>query len=579
MRAFACALLLLSTAASTAVASQYGFTAGLGAGAGRRDTWSEDQHRAAPAWDWSADAAISGTPFRRGLLSFMAGANYRQLYRYYEDSSSLSDGLGYRLGLSVFGDSVAPTSFYAGRTHSDFLSSLEPSDPGANVSTSMGANSSLRLPNAPTVHAAIHRNESESHRFESTSRRWTMRESVNASHSNKGHQYSAGYDTSQNGGTYAETNYQSHAAGFDGRVAVSDKVTFGLSERYYLRLPTLSDPFNPRYDDNSFGTNVQWRPTTRVTSGGSYSFRHSLVTLVDAPDREVAGHAANVGTQYLLTETTSVFGSASFAASLQRLGDEQVTGTGETVGAGVGWHRALSPRMTLRLGGSASAGLSQVSGSTDLTGWGAGAGAGLLGSRGRFRGQVDLSTDYSRNLGGIRGWTLSNRAAGRGQYSFGRAIMDGSLTLRDSRRQSGLFGHFEARSLTAALGGRWRRYGTHLSAGLSEGVSTDLANPLDEDVPLLPVTFKSYGRFGSAGASVSFLSGKLALSIVGRTTVNSAPNRPDSWENGASASAALSIGAFRLSLEERHSVGGSGDHWRRANLIMARIHRSFGLRF
>jgi hypothetical protein len=116
--------------------------------------------------------------------------------------------------------------------------------------------------------------------------------------------------------------------------------------------------------------------------------------------------------------------------------------------------------------------------------------------------------------------------------------------------------------------------------GLNLGSTDDLAEVLvPGGVPaaaLAPLQFNTRSRFAMASATVPTFE-QLYLSVLARYVTVASPGRPDQWESGLSVSASYAIGAFRLTLYDQVSTGGSGGASAGTqNLVFLSISRSFG---
>jgi len=576
MRRSPCALALL-LAASPALAD-YSLTGSLATGGSRTDAWGGPLHQDFSDWNWEVDAALAGTPFRPGLLQFLAGARYRSLDSYYPEGTSRSGDLGFHLQLSAFGDSPLPVSLSAARETRDFLTDSSTRQTGSTLAQSYAGTAVLGVQGYPSLRVAAFRTDLENHSLGGdlvTSSSTAL--SVGVAHSAPGQTYSASYDSSWNSGTYAETNYRSHYVNLAATASVSGDLQFRVSERYYLRLPTVDAALNPRFDDNALTAGFQWRPGSATSANLDYSYRRALVETTGAAQMDQLTQGVQQATQQRLGEDWTGIGSAGVTYTRERLGGASISGTGEEVGGALEWRHGFGSAFNLNIAGGGSIGATEPSTGGTLASYGGHGSAGVSLRGQSLQGDADYSATYQKNAGGLPGWSLLQTVSATLAAALGDAVLHGNARFAGGRREDPLLGSYLSRTMSATLGATYRRYDLQLSAGISDGLSEALANPISDGL-FLPVGYNTHTRFATVTLSAR-ASNELVVTALARALSSSAPGREDSWEYGAAGVASYSLGAFTVSLEDRYSLGGSGAFSQRGNLVLARISRSFGARF
>ena len=574
-RAAALALLLLAGAAR---AGPYTWSGGLGAGASRSDAWSTGgPHLLFPTWDWNADLALGGVPFRPGLLQFLTTAQYRWLWAGAPDGSNRTHGLSYAASVALFSDFTLPISLNASRSTSEFLSSGEVQRTGTTHTVTEGGTVVFRKIGLPTLRLSLTRSDLDNEAFGAPpTRTGSTALSLSASHSTPRQEFSVGYDTAWSDGTYAETNYRSHALQAQASTEITDSLRFRLSERYLLRLPTLNSPTSPRFDDNGFGAGLQWRPGARLTSGLAYSFRHLLVKAPDTADLEQAGQGLQETTSYRFSEDVTVNGSAGAQTTTERRGAESRTGSSATGGGGFSWRQRLRPGLEVSAGGGGSVGVAKPMQDKAQVAYGMNASAGISANWERTAASANYSGSYQNSLNGLSGSSLTQQLNLTGDALLASTLLRGVLLLSGARHEAPFLGVSLSRSASLSVTALWRTYSAQLSAGQGEGVSDSLGI---SDGLFIPASYNTRTRYATVSTGFPLPRTRVVLSLLLRTLSTEAPERPIRHEQGESFSAGYTLGATTFSLEQRFSTGGSGGVWQTGNLVMIRISRSFGGRF
>ncbi|MBI3182975.1 MAG: hypothetical protein HYZ28_12635 [Myxococcales bacterium] len=572
-------LAVLLAATTSRGAARYSLLGSLGGGHTRSDIFAGQTHTGLPSWIWNASVSVSASPFRLGLLSLSAGVGYSGQRSIYSEGTVDNHGLGYRAGLSTKLSALS-ISLTASRDTADFLSNVGTPQTGSTLTTSYVGNASLLVSGYPSLSFGISRVDTENLSFGSDPRpsgRTNLQ--VSSAHSTSNLIYAANYGTGWNTGLLSQENFRSHGASLSATAALRSDIGFGISEHYYLRLPTHSAPDNPRYDDNAFNTSLQWKPGERLTTNLGYSYRHTLVTLLDAVALESRVQTLAPGVQYRINPETVVSGSGALTYTAIRGQPGQLSaGSGQQIGSGIGFRKSLRPNMSLNLGGNASVGLGENLDGNIFLGYGLGGNGSLSmwGKPGQL--SVTYSVAFSQNLGGVLNSSLIQQGSIEGQTFVSRALLSGALRFYSSRRDVADVGTFLSRTLAFDTSFRKGRYSASFNAGSSEGLDRTLQSPISDGL-FLPAGYNSHARYAALTSGVSLFRDRLGISGTARTVYTRPPSGLSSWEHGFGLNVGWSIGAFGFSLSEQLSYGGTGDSWRTANLVMLQVSRGFGLAF
>ena len=571
-RAFAVVLLLIANAAG---ADSYTWTGGLGGGASRSDSWSTNApHLISPAWDWNADLSFGGVPFRPGLVQFLTTAQYRSLWVGYPGSSNRSHDLSYAINTSLLSDFALPISLAASRTTSHFLSNAEIQRTGTTHTSTESGTVVFRKLRYPTLRLALTRTDLDNESFGApVTRGGSTALSASASHSTPRQDFSASYDTAWNDGTYAETNYRSHALQAQASTAIADSLRFRLSERYLLRLPTVVSPTNLRFDDSSFGAGLQWRPGARLVSGLDYSFRHLIVRAPERADIEQLGHGLQETTSYSWSDDVTVSGSAGAQTTTERRGGESRSGNSATGGGGLSWRRRLRPGLEINAGGGGSLGVAKQAQQPIQAAYGANVSAGVTADWESTRASANYTGSYQNSTSGLAGSSFTQQLNLTGDTVWNSTILRAVLLASGARRQDPLIGVSLNRSLSLSLTALWSAYNAQLTAGQSEGVSGAAGI---SDGLFIPTSFNTRIRYATLSTGFTIPRTRVVLSALLRTLSTEAPGQAIRHEQGESFTVGYNIGATTVSFEQRFSTGGAGGTRQTGNLMMVRISRSFG---
>lgn len=557
--------------------SYYQLNGSVDSGYYRSETTSAGQTTRAPGWDFGAQLALNFAPIRPELLQAMASATYRLLEAGASENSSRTQQVGYNATLTALQGLPLSLSGFASRSQSDFSTTAAAQQTGRSLATGVGGALSFHRERLPTVGVSVARNDFENTGLggqQTTGSTTTL--SASAAHQLENHGYAATYDTSWNSGTFADTNYRTHRFALSANSHLGEALDLRLNQQYFLRAPTQLAATSPRFDDNVFGADTTWRPSSTLVGSASYAYHHLVADFRGLGDnRESTTHAVRAATDWLTTPEIALTGSVGAGTSEDRLGDVSARSSGESVGAGIRWTR------TTRLGtfmanGSGSAGLSQASGS-DQGAYGAGAGAGWNGTLGSWSSSLAASSSYDSNLLGQMGWAVRTQVtASADTRTIGGLAFRSQLQLSDTRQYNPLLGDSSSQGLQALLILGYRVHSLSLTTGLTNAAAQGLSGPTGSQI--VSTQLNTTSRYATLTATTVLLRG-LTLTGLARYLDVTAPARPDTWESAFDLRLTWRVGLFDLSAEDRYTLGAQGGPRIATNLVIFRIARSFGASF
>ncbi len=573
------ALAALAAALATPAAADFDLSGTLGGGYRRIDDWVLDDHAASTLWDWYGTLNLSGSPIRPELMQLRLGGAYVGQANLYGGTTTRWDYLTFLGNVSLLSHAVSPVAVNLGASlqNADFTARGTDSGTGSTRTAGYSGGLGFQAENLPTVQLFASRTEATNRSFGAPETEFdTTYLSASARQTLSNHAYGLFYETSWNDGTYADTNYRTHRARLDLSSDVSKDVRFLVTETYYLRLPTLDSPLNPRYDDNSLQLGVQWVATPRQDHRFNYRYARQVADFSASPDREVSAQGLQYLTDYRMTPDLTLGAVAAVDYAVERQGAAEQKAASQSLLGTLDWRYRLPDtrgdalRFALALGG----------GALEPSGGGAEASFTVRGRAGWetsatwMAGSVTYEGTYQSNTGGRSGWSTSHLVYGDGTVQLGpQSTLRGQTTLSLSITDSDFFGRTETRSATFYLIYALGAWSSQLVGGLNQGLGTAL-----EGASLLPRDFSSTSKFLSLRFVLPLVA-RLSLTTDARISGTSGPGRPTLVEKAASVLLGYSIGLWTVSLDERYSTAGAGGYDRSGNYLMIRISRTFGARF
>lgn len=529
------------------------------------------------------DAALfgAGSFFAPGTLDWNLGAAWRGLR-----STSVggrtqdSDRLTFRGRLGILQRPSSPLTLvlFGERSQSDFTTEVGPARAtGTITTTSYGADALYRSLERPTLRLGVRRTTTEDTGLgRAPSERNSLRLRGGTSHATQGYTFGADYDGELSDGTFDADNFDAHSVTVNATARVAPSVDARLTERWYLRAPTRSSPFNPRYEDNQLFASAYWTGA-RALSRTGYRFGHTLITAPTREDRERTVNAVSEQYEHQLTEPLRLIGIGAVTATEERLALASSRALGGSATLLARWLGRSGVLDLFAQGGGTGGFLDPEVGGT-LSAFGLQAEAGLSGPLLGARAGARYAVTWQENLSAVAGWALRQSVSGDLEA---RPAADLSLRLSlqatADRLQSDVFGGGANRLVQLIGHARWRRLTADLTAGVSSGVLGAPTGGVHGDGLFVPAPYDTHSTFASLGASLEVTS-SLDLRATTRYLDLRQPDRERQWEAGFLGGLSYRVGALSVSLEDEYVTGGGG---RRAsqNRFLVRITRAFGTRF
>jgi hypothetical protein len=578
-------LILAAAGAALARPAAAGFdlSGAVGGGYQRTDEWVLSDHSAVTLWDWNANLSLSGSPIRPELMQLSLGGAYAGRSNLYGETTARSDNLTFLGSLSLLSHAVSPLAATLGASLSnvDFHTSGGPTGPttGSTQTLSYSGTLGFEADRLPAVQVFTSRSESANRSFGAPeTEASTTYLSASARQNLSNHSYGLFYETSWNGGTYDDTNYRTHRVRLDLASDVSKDVRFQLTENYYLRLPTLDAPTNPRYDDNALQVGASWTATPRQSHRFNYRYGRQVADFTASPDREVSAQGLSYATDYVMKPGLTLGVTANLDYALERLDAAERSSAGQTLSGTLDWRYPLprSPGDAIRVGLGVGGGALEPSGRSAEFAYSLRGSLGWETAGPTFAGSVSYQGNYQGNGSARPGWATSHQLFGDARLALGSyASLSGQATLWLMSSESDLFGDSQSRQASLSVIYALRGYQVNLIGGASYGAGSSMPSSAGS---LLPREFSSTSRYLVLRVTLPLLHNLRAIAD-GRVAATSGPGRPTLGERGASLRLGYSLGLWDLSIEERYSTGGDGAFDRSGNVLMIRLRRSFGFRF
>lgn len=548
----------------------------LGASYWRGDSSSSATPAAtSSAWDFSGGAGAQWTPLSPGLLVLSGTASYTDRTTAHYQVTDRIQNLTYAGGATV-GTGPFTLSLTAGRSQTDFSTGGDAPQSGTTRADSYSAALAFTTAILPQVRVGwFHSAQTVYFTGAPDSRTDVDTLSVSLFHNVPTHGYVVGYNTSWSSGTRAQTNYQNHSLSISAEAHPSPGTTVSLSDTYYLRDPTVSDPSNPRLDANSIGLRVGTVLSPKVTLSAGYGYTRSLGQAPGTLDQENSAHSLSANADYRLDQHWSLVGAAGAGYSMSRLDAQHYQSTTESLSLGGTWNGALSARTSLTLSTTGSLGLSQPSEGPQLTTWGVGGSAFYGFPISSWDGNAGYTISYSDGSGALLASTLSQiLSASASGVAWAGARASARLQAQSVRASSPVAGTSYGRNinLTGTLG--WKANLASLSAGASDSLANDLTSGFSDGL-FIPPSFNNRSRYVALSGQTAF-DFRLSLGAALSYSWTSPAGGVTTDETALQVSAGYIFGMWTLSLVDTFTYSSvSNGTWTTSNNVFLRLGRSF----
>ncbi len=526
-------------------------------------------------WDFAGGLGVLWTPLSPGLLSLSGSASYADRTTAHFEVTEKAQNLAYQGTVSV---SPGPLqlSFSGGRTQTDYSTRGETDLAGTvRVDTYTGV-LSFSTAALPQLRALwFHSDQTSYFTGAPDSRASVDSLSVNVHHNVPTHAYNMGYGTSWSSGTRAQANYQNHALTVTADARPSPGVTVSLSDVYYLRDPTVSDPTNPRIDANSLSLRLSYAPSSRLTSSLSYGYSRSLGQAPGTLDQEDATHSVTASADYKFDRQWGLVSALGASYGVARLGTAHYQATGESLVLGANWSTVPAARQSLSLGANGSVGLSQPDAGSQLTTYGLSGSAFYTFPFFSWDGSAGYVLTFNDGSGALMASTLGQSL----NASAGGSIWQGSRTTvrfqaQSLRSSSPVAGVSYGRSLNLTATTTWRIYTASIMAGSGDTLANDLKSGFSDGLFFSP-GFNNRSRYLTLEGRASFPFRLGLQALLTYVWLNPAGGFATD-EVGLHLVAGYTLGEWVVSLQDDF-VYTSANHgpWTKSNTVYLRLGRPF----
>ncbi len=535
-------------------------------------------------WNLAGQLSLAMEPFEPGAASLFATGRYGTAEGTTGTSSAQTQNWSGALNASAFGLTAFPASVSASRAWTDLSSDYTQGRTGTTVSTTVGAAVQAvgTYAGLPTLRLSASRSTMENTAVDATattSTQYALSSAVGQSVGAFTYQFQ--WDMGWNAGTLDASNYKSHSLYGTVDMTLADGVHASVNAQYFLRLPTLTSPLNPREDTETVTSQVSASLSPTLSNVTVYGYQQAAVEIPDAPLLQQLAHTLSSSLVWTPHPSWNLSAGVSGSASDATTATGRLRAYGEAVNTNASWNgRWAETTLTLRASGSVG-GLQTDTQSTRA--WGSGGGVTLsrgLGSA--LHGSFSYSADYRDNLNAIEATSLSQRVNLGVTWRFsGASSLTGNASANAERQQSPVFGTGANRTYQGDLTLALSRFTVRGEAGLSDGLSPDLRNPTGDGL-FLPLAYNSHVRYtgATAGLSSGWVTFPVTLTAVFRATDSERPGVARQRQSIAGGELSARLGQWNLSAIDRYSWGdtafgtqGSG------NLLYFALTRVFGATF
>jgi hypothetical protein len=572
-----------SAAAAALVAAGASLPAGAMSGNGsvdvgytRSQTWFQNQYDSVAPLDYGAQLGLSDSVIAPALMQWLLSGSFRRQHTYLPGGSNDNNLVSFNGAASILSQSIFPLNLYASRGWSDFASDTTVHTTGSATATNFGGNLRLLLPDLPILRFALQRTLLDTTNLlgtEMTTQSTQLQAGLQ--HSAGRNSFSADYGTSWNSGNVGPSDFRGHNISATFATSLSDELRLTLLDRYSLRVPDQETATNPRWDDQTLSSTLDWRFSPSLQDRIDYRQQHQLFRADGAADSEITQYTLANTLRQAFSSELQAFLTFNGSYGIERLKDQEVRASSENGGGGVDWRRTRN-ELTLALSGSGTVGAVQQRDDGTRPAWTASGSAGFGWTEPAWNAQAGYSISYSRNGATLIGYSLSHRAyasvAGQpGASGILRGTLNGSIDVRNDQ----LLGSSSNRALALAANWSTRSLSINVEAGAAVGATNGVAPGVTlPDVPIAPITFNATQLH--ATLSIAHAYGRWRFSEILRTLTSEVPGLPNDTEHSAAVIASYVIGLTTFSVEDRFSLERTSGVQRKANYFAVRLIRSFG---
>jgi hypothetical protein len=568
------AVLVAATALAPATATAQSLRIGgaLGAGYNRSDAGTSSFEATTSAWDFAGQLSMSGSPIASNLLWLNASGGYQRVNTTTELSEGNARNWSYQANATAL--QATPLSLTVSASQAWTRNTVTAgSVPGDTFSRTQGATAALSLPDAPRLTGSYARALTTTQRPGASDVDLDFT-TVGATLADAGDKvrYSLDYRSAWSGGSLVQTNFRNHFVNLAASAQPDSDVQVQVGESYFVRVPTVESPLNPRIDANNFSTALTLYPGATLGGTITYTYGHALSSAPDVESTETQSHAISGMANYRMSDAWLGQLGVTAAHALVRANGAESANDGQSLLAMGTWRRALDGRSSLFSKLSANVGAVEPDGGPTQTAFGGGADLGVSGALGSVDGSVSYGASFQKNGVSLEGSYFEQRALVNGSTHLGFALVRASLQGTLSRRDDALLGSTASRSVIVNGDLVYKHFTAIVSGNLQDGLSS--ASGLSGvDGIVLPASYDTHSRF--AAVRLSYAVEQLDLSLGWQWDRIRTPGTPWQSDDSLLLGVGWRVGQFTIQVEDRYWLFDSGFSQSRINTFFVRALRSF----
>ncbi len=546
----------------------------LGAGYNRSDSGMSAFESTTSAWDFAGQLSLAGSPIASDLLWLDASGAYQRVNTTTEISQGDARNWSYQVNATAL--QATPLSITASAGQAWTRNTVTAgSVPGDTFGQTQSAAASLGVQGAPRLTGSY------THTLSTTYR--PGQPDVDLDFTNVGAgladagdkvRYALDYRSAWSGGSLVQTNFRNHLVNLVTSAQPDPDVQVQVGETYFVRVPTIESPLNPRVDTNNFNASVNLYPSEKLGGTFTYTYGHALTSAESVETQETQAHGVNGMANYRFDEAwLGQFGVTAAHTLVRANGSEDAFDSQSLLAIGT-WRRPLDGRTSVYSRVLGNVGVIEPESGPAQTSFGASGDVGISGVVGQVNGAVSYGALVQKNGASLQGSNFEQRALVDASTQLGLVLVRGSLQGTLARRDDALLGSTASRSLILNGDLSYKHFSAMISGNLQDGLSS--ASGLSGvDGIILPASYDTHSRF--AAVRLSYAVQTFDLSLGWQWNRIRTPGTPWQSDNSVSLGAGYRVGLFTILLEDRYWVFDSGYSQSRVNTVFVRAVRSFQL--
>ncbi len=544
----------------------------LGGGYNRSDTGASTFEATSSTWDFAGQLSASGSPIASDLLHLDASGAYARVNTTTVLSENDARNWSYQLNATAL--TSTPFSVSASASQAWMRNTVTAgSVPGDAFARTQGASAALSLQDAPRLTGTFSRSLTTTYRPGAPAVDMDFT-TVAAGLADAGDKlrYALDYRSTSSGGSLVQTNFRNHFVNLTASAQPDPDVQVQVGEAYFVRVPTVDSPLNPRVDANNFSAALTLYPAAKLGGTVTYTYGHSLTSAPSVETQETQSHGVSGMANYRLNERWLGQLGLTAAHALVREDTLETSADSQGVLAMATWRRSLDGRTSVFSKLSGNVGVVEPASGPTQTALGGGVDLGASGPLGPLNGVVSYGASIQKNGVSLDGSYFEHRANASASTQLGLVQLRAGLQGTLSRRDDALLGSTASRSLTMNGEVAHKHLVGTLSATVQDGLSS--ASGLGGvDGIILPASYDTHSRF--AAARLAYVAELFDVALTWQLNRIRTPGTPWQSDDSLQLSAGYRVGQFTILVEDRYWLFDSGVSQSRVNTFFVRALRSF----